>query len=64
MDWKESSWAHGNKGLALNLSSVNASCVFLGNLSFLSAHNWIKITTSTSYLERFMRMPHKTSDTY
>lgn len=38
MDWKESSWALGNKGLALNLRSLNASCVFLDNLSFLSSH--------------------------
>lgn len=50
MDWKESSWALWNKGVALNLTSRNASCVFLGNLSFLDPP--VKLEND-DYLNRF-----------
>lgn len=42
---EESSWTLWNKDLAPNLASLNASCVFLGHLSFLYSH--VKLNNGT-----------------
>lgn len=54
MDWKERTRGLRDKGLALNLPSPDASCVFLGHLGVLYPH--IKLGQRVTVdLERFMR---------
>jgi len=52
VDWKESSWALGNRGLALSLTSLSASCIFPDSRGF---HTHIELdneAVSTDHLER------------
>lgn len=51
MDWKESSWALGHGGLASSLTSLNASCIFLGSRGFYTHVELDHDATSTDHLE-------------
>lgn len=55
MDWKETSWALGNRGSALSLTSLDASCIFPGSRDFHTHVGLDDDTISTSYLERVKR---------